>query len=85
MPRKRFKRFFHLYYPLSVSAKNYNGSCNGIDKPCSKLCVPNQVKDMNIKVFNLISRVNETRFLTWQESYARKCKLDSSLCNDRRR
>ena len=26
-----------------------------------KLCVPDAVKNMNIKVFNLLARINETR------------------------
>ena len=27
----------------------------------AKLCVPDVVKDMNIKVFNLLAKINETR------------------------
>ena len=29
------------------------------------MCVPGVVKDMNIKVFNLMSRTNETRHISW--------------------
>ena len=29
----------------------------------NKLCVPDVVKDINIKVFNLMSRTNETRYV----------------------
>ena len=31
------------------------GSCNNINNPYVKLCVPDVIKDMNIKVFNLMS------------------------------
>ena len=31
------------------------------------ICVPNKVKNMNIKVFNLMSEANETKFLVSHE------------------
>ena len=37
------------------------GSCNNVNDPFAKLCVPDVVKDGNLKVFNLMSRTNETR------------------------
>ena len=30
-----------------------------------KICVPDVIKDLNVKVFNLMSRTNETRFIKW--------------------
>ena len=30
--------------------------------PYARVCVPNKVRNMNVKEFNLISRVNERRF-----------------------
>ena len=38
-----------------------SGSCNNINSPYAKLCVPDVVKNVNVKVFNLTSRTNETR------------------------
>ena len=35
--------------------------CNNINDPYAKLCVPDVIKNINVKVFNLISRTNETR------------------------
>ena len=40
---------------------------------------------MNIKAFNLASRTNETRYISWQETCACKCRLDASLCNNKQR
>ena len=31
------------------------------------MCVPDVVKSLNVKVFNLISRTNETRHIEWHE------------------
>ena len=40
---------------------------------------------MNIKVFNLMSRTNETRHASWHETCECKCRLDASVCNDKER
>ena len=72
-----------LFYPYSIKVNKCSGSCNNINDPCSKLCVPNIVKNMNIKVFNLMSRTNETRHITWHETCKCKCRLDSSVCNNK--
>ena len=38
---------------------------------------------MNIKVFNLILRTNETRYIKWHETCKYKCRLDVSVCNNK--
>ena len=50
-----------LFYPFSIKTSKCSGSCNNINDPYAKLCVPDVVKNLNIKVFNLMSRTNETR------------------------
>ena len=57
-----------LFYPFSIAINK----CNGSGNPYAKLCFPNFVKDMNIKVFNLILRINETIHASWHETCA--CK-----------
>ena len=39
----------------------------------------------NIKVFHLISRTNETRHIKWHKTCKCKCRLDSSICNNKQR
>ena len=50
-----------VFYPFSIKTSKCSGSCNNINDPYAKLCVPDVVKNINIKVFNLMSRTNETR------------------------
>ena len=50
-------------YPYSILANNSSGSCNSINDPFAKLCVPNVVKNMNVRMFNLMSRVNKARHI----------------------
>ena len=43
------------------------------------------VQNLNVKVFNLISRTNETRHIKSHETYKCKCRLDASVCNNKQR
>ena len=58
-------------------------SCNNINNPYAKLCVPDVVKNMNIKVFNLMTRTNEMCHIKCHETCKFKCRLDESVCNDK--
>ena len=41
-----------LFYPFIVSANKCIRSCNTIDDPYARICFPNKVKNMNVKVFH---------------------------------
>ena len=47
------------------------------------MCVPDAVRNLNVKVFNLILRTNETRHIKWHETCKCKCRLDASVCNNK--
>ena len=57
-----------LFYLYSIKVNKCSGSCNDIDDPFSKSCILDVVKNMNVKVFNPISRTNETRHIKWHET-----------------
>ena len=50
-----------------------DGSCNIIDESNVRVFVPYKVKYMNVKVFNLVSWVNEIRLLVQHELCESKC------------
>ena len=50
-----------VFYRFSIKTSKCSGSCNNINDPYAKLCVPDAVKDLDLKVFNLMSRTDETR------------------------
>ena len=74
-----------LFSPFRIKTSKSSGSCNSINDPHAKLCVPDVVKNINIKVFNLMSRTNETRHIEWHEAFRCKCRLDASVCNNKQR
>ena len=52
-----------VFYPFSIKTNKCGGSCNNIIDPYAKICVPDVIKDLNVKVFNLMPRINETRHI----------------------
>ena len=52
-----------VFFPFSIETSKCSGSCNNINYPDAKICVPDIVESLNVKVFNLMSRTNETRFI----------------------
>ena len=72
-----------VFYPFSVKVNKCSGSCNNINDSYAKLCVPDIVKNINVKGFNLMSWSNQTRFIEWHETCKCKCRLDASVCNNK--
>ena len=72
-----------VFYPFSIKTSKCSGSCNNINDPYAKICVPDVVRDLNAKLFNLMSRTNETRRIKWHETCKCKFRLDASVCNNK--
>ena len=45
------------------------------------ISVPNKTKDLNIKVFNMIKKINEVKTLIKHISRDYKCRFISTTCN----
>ena len=54
-----------VFYPFSLKTSKCSGSCKNINDPYAKMCVPDAIKNLNVKVFNLMSRTNETIHIRW--------------------
>ena len=74
-----------LFYLQSVKISKYRGICNNINDPYAKMCVPDVVKNIDLKVFTLISRTNETRYIKLHETCKYKCRLDASVYKNKQR
>ena len=49
-----------MFFPFSIKTSKFSGSCNN-NYPYAKVYVPDAVKNLNVKVFNLMSRTNENK------------------------
>ena len=74
-----------MFYPYSIAISKSKGSCNTINDTYTKLCVPDTIKNINIKVFNLMSRTNGTRHIEWHKTCKCRCRLDASVCSIKQR
>ena len=74
-----------VFYPFSIKRSKCSSSCKNINNPYAKICVPDIVRNLNVKGFNLMSRTNERRHIEWHETCKCKCKLDASVCNNKQR
>ena len=74
-----------IFHPYNITKNKCKSSCNTINDPYAKLCLPDTIKNINVKVFNLMSRTNEPRHIEWHKTCKCKCRLDASVCNNKQR
>ena len=72
-----------LFYPYSVLVNKCRGTCDTLDNPMTKLCVPNVIKRVYMQVYNFLMMLNEIRNVLWHESCKCICKLNSSVSNNK--
>ena len=41
-----------IFYPCSISINKCSSNCNNISDPYARICTPDIVKNLNVKVFN---------------------------------
>ena len=49
-----------VFYPDGIRVNKCSGNCNNVNDAYARLCVPDIIKNINVKVFNLMQRINET-------------------------
>ena len=74
-----------VFFPFSIKTSKCSSGCNNINNPLAKFCVPDVVRNLIVKVFNLVSGTNETRHIEWHEMCKCKCRFNSSVCNNKQR
>ena len=63
------------YYPSAVKLDRRIKSYNTLNNLSNKVCVPNKIEDLNLRVFNMITAINESKTLTKYTSCEFKCKF----------
>ena len=72
-----------VFFPFSIETSKCSGSCNNINYPFAKICVPDVIKNLNVKVFNPMARTNEARYIEWHETCKCKCKFREIVFHDK--
>ena len=46
----------YMTFPYKIVVDRCIGSCNDTDNPCFKVCLPDSIKNISVKMFDLLSR-----------------------------
>ena len=49
------------YYPFAVKLDRCAESCNTLNDLSNKVCVPNKAEDLNVRIFKIITGINESK------------------------
>ena len=74
-----YSQEFH-YYPFVVKLDKCVGSSNTLNDLPNKVRVPNKTEELNLRVFNMITGINESKTLTKHVSCECKCRFDGKKC-----
>ena len=74
-----------VFFRFSIETSKCCDSCNNINYPYTKICVPDVVKNLNVKVFSLMWRTNETKDIIWHAMWKCECKFGANICNNKQR
>ena len=74
-----------VFFPFSIKTSKCSDSSNDINELYAKICVPDVKNFLDVNVFNLMLKTNETRHIEWHETCKCKCRLDASFCNNKQR
>ena len=69
------------YYLFMISLDTCDGSWNTVVDLSTKICIPSKTKDVIVKVFNMITRINKAKSFVKTISCDCKCKFNSATCN----
>ena len=69
------------YHLFMISLYKCNRNYNTVDDLYIKSCVHSKIKDEDVKVFNMMTRINEAKTLVKHISCDFKCKFNNTTCN----
>ena len=73
------------YHPVTITPNRCDGSCNTTKDPFGRICIPNKMEDVNLKVLEMIKGITESKTLAKHISCDRRCEFDGRKCNSRQK
>ena len=71
-----------MTYPYKIEIDRCVGSCNYVKNPYFKICLPDSIKNVSVKSFDLISHKNVLKNVSFHQSCKCGCLLDEKVCNN---
>ena len=75
----------YMTFPYQIKVDKCVGSCNDVENPYFKVCLPDIVKNISVKVFDLISGKNVLKNVSFHESCKCTCLLDKKVCDNKQK
>ena len=75
----------YMAFPYKIKVNRCVGSCNNINNPCSKVCIPDVIKNITVKMFDLTNLTNTTKQVEFHKSCKCIFKMSSSICSEKQR
>ena len=75
----------YMTFLYKIKVDKCVGSCNDVENPYFEVCLPDVVKNINVKSFDLISRKNLLRNVSFHKSCKCGCLLDEKVCNNKQK
>ena len=75
----------YVVFPYKIEIDRCVGSCNNISNLHAKVCIPKNIKNVTVKMFDLMNLENTTKQVEFHESCKCVCKKNSSVCSEKQR
>ena len=72
----------YMTFPYKIKVDKCVGSCNDVKNPYFKVCLPDVVKNISIKVFDSLSQRNVLKNISFHKSCKCGCLFDEKVCNN---
>ena len=72
----------YMTFPYKISVDKCIGSCNDIENPYFKVCLPDIIKNISVKSFDLITKKSVLKNISFHQSCNWGCLLDKKVCNN---
>ena len=66
----------YMTFPYKIKVDKCIGSCNNKDNPYFKICLPDSVKNISVKSFDLITKKSVLKNISFHQSCKCGCLLD---------
>ena len=71
----------HMTFPYDIKVNRWSGNCNITTNPYAKVCVPDIIKNVTVKMFDFMTLTNKTKQVIFHESCKCIRRLDPIVCN----
>ena len=72
----------YMIFPYKIRIDKCIGSCNDKDNSYFKVCLPDSIKNINVKSFDLLSNKDVLKDISFHQSCKYGCLLDEKVCNN---